>query len=165
VLGTAGCTFVTPVATMNHYDPSDGVSANVGDVQVRNIFVVSSKGVNGNLVGAFINTSDSAKRVVLEYQAKGGVAEHEVFVLKAGQIRSLGNPGVKQIVLEKTGVKPGALLDLFIQTGTSTGKKIKVPVLDGSQSAYSTLKPTPKPKPTATQTPTSTPTPTPTATN
>jgi hypothetical protein len=151
---------------MNHYDPSDGVSANVGDLQVRNLFVVSSKGVNGNVVGAFINTSDSAKTVIVEYPSKSSgstTTAHAAFRIKAGEVISFGTPGVKQLLLEKTGVKPGALIDIYFQAGSSSGKKVQVPVLDASQSSYRTLKPTPQPKPTATATPT--PTPTATATN
>jgi hypothetical protein len=161
VLGTAGCTFLTPVATMNHYDPSDGVSANVGNLQLRNVFVISPKGEDANLVGAIINTGTSTEEVQLQYETHSGgsaALAQAVIKIKGGQVISYGNPGVKQVVLDNTGVKPGALLKVFVQYGNTTGKNVLLPVLTGSQAAYKNLKPSPTP------TPTETPTPTPTST-
>jgi hypothetical protein len=162
VLGTTGCTFMTPVATMNHYDPSDGISADVGNLQLRNVFVISPKGKAANLVGAIINTGDSAESVQLQYTSHAGGSEkttNATIKLDAGQIISYGDRGVKQVVFNDTGIKPGALLTVFVQYGSTTGKKLQLPVLDGSQTAYAHL--TPKPKPTHTPTPTPTVTPTP----
>ncbi|MBH0029290.1 hypothetical protein I6F53_20320, partial [Pseudoalteromonas sp. SWN29] len=41
-MGTAGCSFITPTATLNQYDPSDGIGADVGDVKVRNVLAISN---------------------------------------------------------------------------------------------------------------------------
>ena len=40
-VGTAGCGFIAPQATTKHYDASDGVSGNVGQIDVRNAFIVT----------------------------------------------------------------------------------------------------------------------------
>ena len=86
--------------------------------------------------------------------------------LAPGGVKSFGNPGVPQLVFRNADVKPGALLKVFViyytkAGATVSGKNVLLPVLDGSQSYYSGLAPSPLPSPT----PTGTPIPTPTATN
>src|ERR1700709_598036 len=70
-LGTAGCTFLAPQATAIKYNASDGVSLNVGDVQLRNAFVISPKGTTANLIGVLINSGDSDVVVHLQYRSDG----------------------------------------------------------------------------------------------
>jgi hypothetical protein len=164
VLGTAGCTFMTPVATMNAYDPSDGISANVGDVQLRNVFVVSPHGTDANLVGALINSGTSDLTVQLQYTAhksgNSGPVTDSVD-LPAGAVISFGSPGVPQLVFRSAGAKPGALMTIFVQYGDVSGKKIQVPVLVGDQSYYKGLAPSPAASATPTPVPTGTATPAP----
>jgi hypothetical protein len=163
-LGSTGCTFLAPTATAIKYNPSDGVSLDVGALQVRNAFVISPQGTDANLIGVFLNSGKAPIDVELEYTAhvKG---ESEVlsthFLVEPGRPISFGNPGVKQVVFRNANAKAGALLKVFIQYGTTTGKNLLLPVLDGSQAEYSKLTPSPLPKPTRTSTapPTSTPTP------
>ena len=57
-LGASGCSMVTYQATTEHYDASDGVSLNVGELKVRNALVVSEDGVDGNLVMSVVNTGE-----------------------------------------------------------------------------------------------------------
>ena len=42
LLGTTGCTLGAVTGTLVHYQPSDGVAANVGDVKVRNLIGLSA---------------------------------------------------------------------------------------------------------------------------
>jgi hypothetical protein len=167
ILGTTGCTFFSPQATLIKYDPSDGVSLNLGKLQVRNAFVISPKGTDANLVGVFINSGSADIAVKLQFTTHtGGVAKTITLpsvTLKAGQVVSYGNPGVKQVVFRGADVKAGSLLKIFVQYGSVSGQNLLLPVLNGTQAAYQHLGPSPLPKPTATSTPT--PTPTPTLTN
>jgi hypothetical protein len=85
----------------------------------------------------------------------------------AGQVISYGDPKVPQLIFNAIDEQPGALLTVFVQYGTVSGKNVQLPVLDGSESAYRTLLPSPTPTPTApiacgdsTPSPTDTPTPT-----
>jgi hypothetical protein len=163
-LGSTGCTFLAPTATAIKYNPSDGVSLNLGKLQVRNAFVISPKGTDANLIGVFLNSGSSPIDVELEYTAhvkgeSGVLSTH--FLVEPGKPISFGNPGVKQIVFRAADVKPGALLKIFVQYDSVSGKNMLLPVLDGSQAAYADLGPSPlpKPKPTSTAIPTSTPTP------
>jgi hypothetical protein len=163
-LGLGGCTFLAPTATAIQYDPSDGVSLNLGDLQVRNAFVIAPKGTDANFIGALINNGGKTITVGLQYTShtdgKSTVVTDAV-KLKSGQVVSFGNPGVPQLVFRGADAKPGALLKIFIvyknASGavTTSGKNLLLPVLDGSQSYYNGLAPSPLP---------ATPTPTPTAT-
>jgi hypothetical protein len=167
ILGTTGCTFFAPQATLIKYDPSDGVSLNLGKLQVRNAFVISPKGTDANLIGVFINSGNSEIDVKLQYTAHTGGAAKTVtlppIALKPGEVVSYGNPGVKQVVFRGADIKPGSLLKIFVQYGSVSGQNLLLPVLNNSLSAYRNLGPSPLPKPT--KTPTATPTPTPTATS
>jgi hypothetical protein len=166
VLGTTGCTFFAPQATLIKYDPSPGVSLNLGKLQVRNAFVVSPKGTDANLIAVFINSGSSEIDVKLQYSSHtGGTAKTITLppvALKPGEVISYGNPGVTQLVFRSADVKPGSLLKIFVQYGSVSGQNLLLPVLNGTQLAYQHLAPSPLPKPT--ETPTATPTPTPTAT-
>lgn len=149
-LGTAGCTFFAPQATLIHYDPSDGVSTTVGGIELRNLLVISPNGTDANLVGVMINSTGSDQTVSFQYtrHADGATQRvNEPVLLPAGAIVSFGNPGVQQLVFRDANVQPGALLSVFIQYGDETGKKVRIPVLDGSQPIYSDLTPSPTPTP------------------
>jgi hypothetical protein len=162
MLALAGCTFLSPQATLLPYNPSDGVSLNVGAVQLRNAFAISPKGTDANFVGVLINSSKSTQNVVIEYTEHVGSStkdEHAGIRMPAGAVISFGEPGVPQLVFRNAGVKAGALLKIFVQYGSVSGKTIGIPVLNGSEKAYRKLLPLPTPKPTATVTPTPTPTP------
>jgi hypothetical protein len=55
-IGGSGCAMLTYQATTEKYDASDGVSADVGALDVRNVLVVSDDGAEGNLVLSVTNT-------------------------------------------------------------------------------------------------------------
>ena len=79
-LGTAGCTFISPQATLIKYNPSDGVSLNVGAVQLRNAFVISPKGTDASFVGVVINSSKSSVELGLEFTSHAGGSAKSVTV-------------------------------------------------------------------------------------
>ncbi len=115
-LATAGCTLLAPQATLIKYDPSDGVSANVGQLQVRNALVISPKGTDGTLVGVFINTSKKPLLFEVQYtNYSSGKGKLDLIdeTLKPGEVLSLGNPGVAQKVLYGLNVAPGSLASIF----------------------------------------------------
>jgi hypothetical protein len=158
-LASTGCTFLAPTATAIKYDPSDGVSLNLGHLQVRNAFAISPKGTDANLVGVFLNSGSDPIDVELQYTAHVKGASQVLtthFEVDPGKPVSYGNAGVKQVVFRNANVPAGALLKIFIQYDTTAGRNLLIPVLDGSQAAYQHLKPSPLPKPTPTATPTAT---------
>jgi hypothetical protein len=160
-LGTAGCTFFAPQATLLKYDPSDGVALDLGSLQVRNAFAISPKGTDANLVGVFINSGSSEMNLKIQYTSHTGGTAKSVTIhkdLSPGQIISFGNPGVKQAVFRGADVPAGSLLTIFLQYGTVSGENLKIPVLNTKLQAYKHLSPSPLPTHTPTPTPTATPT-------
>jgi hypothetical protein len=138
VLGASGCSMLTYQATTEHYDASDGVSVNVGDLDVRNILVVSDDGEDGNLVLTVVNTGEDDAE--LGVQVGEGGSEPLIIEVEAGATVSLGGDE-EPLLLEGIDTQPGALLPIFFQYGTAEGIEKLVPVLDGRLSEYSDLAP------------------------
>lgn len=156
----AGCNFVTPMATLKPYDPSDGVSATVGDVQVLNVLVLTEDGESGNLVFTAVNRSGEDVDLTVQYGEGADATDLEVEVAASGTSEfGFGEGG--QLFLEDLGVEPGQLLKVYFQYGGEEGAQLSVPVLDGGLDPYGDLLPTPTPTPTETGSPTPAPTETP----
>src|SRR6185369_8499035 len=90
-LGTAGCGFLAPQSTTRHYDASDGVSGNVGDIAVRNALIVTGDGSVGNLVVTLVNNGSVAHRVQIERAT--GSQESTYVTVRAGQTKEIGAVG------------------------------------------------------------------------
>ena len=167
LVGTTGCTFFSEQATLKPYDPSDGVGASVGSVDIRNaILLTKNDGKSASLLVDFINQGDSPVAMSIQYTSKSGKTTI-VKALPANGVRSFGGGnGEQQLQLANVKTVPGKLFPVYFQYGSATGKQVMVPVLDGSQAEYHSLLPTPKPTPKTTPTnipgATLTPTPTPT---
>ena len=164
--GTAGCTFISQQATLIHYDPSDGVGVNIGDVKVRNvILLVDDEGKAGSLLVTIVNTGSKTETVTLQYSS-GGDKLVTTKPVKAGESLSFGNTtDQEQILILDPGVAAGGLYPVYVQTGKEPGQQLMVPVLNTSLAQYSTLSPViPTPTPTPTPTPVVEPVPEPTDT-
>lgn len=115
VLGTAGCAAITPQATTIDYSPADGVNIPVGEdspVEILNTLIVADEdGTDGNLVAAFVNTSDETVTVSLSWD--GGGAEVRV---PAASTLSLGGED-DPILLEGINTRAGATLPIAFSTG------------------------------------------------
>ncbi len=161
MLGTTGCTFFAPQATQIKYNPSDGVSTTVGDIEVRNAFAVTADGTDASLVMVVLNSGNTGQVVRFQYGYTGVAADEakdRLIIVPPKGIISFGNgEGAEQLVLPDIGTAPGALLPVFVQYGDETGATMMVPVLDASLPGYGELLPSPTPTPTVT--PTAVPTP------
>lgn len=140
LVGTAGCNLVAPQATTKHYDASDGVSANLGGVDVRNAVIISDDGELGNLVVTLVNTTDESARVTVQYESDGEDAT-ETVTLDANSSTPFGLPDGETITLVDMGTQPGALLPVYFQSGDTDGRELLVPVLTTQLPEYSTLAP------------------------
>ncbi|PWB98173.1 hypothetical protein [Homoserinimonas hongtaonis] len=134
----AGCGFITPQATTDDYDASDGTNATIGDVKVLNAIVVSDNGVDGNLVTSVANNGSERVTVTFQFESTEGKSDSKVTVA-SGQIKKLGVDEV--FLLEGINSEPGSLMPIFVQYGSETGKQVLVPVLDGSLPEYADLVP------------------------
>jgi hypothetical protein len=151
---TTGCTFVAEIATLEEYDPSDGVGGTVGDVQVRNMLAITEDGSRAALVFAANNVGQDTVQLKVSL-TEGGAAQQ--VSLPAGELTAVGTGGT-ELVLEGLDVIPGSLLPVYVQYGAEAGSLLQVPVLDARLPEYATLTPTPTPTPTPTATPTPSPT-------
>jgi hypothetical protein len=137
---TAGCGYITPQQTSHQYSASDGIRADLGPLQLRNILIVST-GENGpgRLIGAVYNSS--SKDVKLTVNGANG-SQTEVPV-KANSYTLL-NQNSDAAILSTTGGKPGSLVDLKVsENGTNVSNTVKVPVLDATLNEYKDYVPTP----------------------
>lgn len=146
LMGTSACNLLAPQATINHYDASDGVSANVGDIAVRNAILISNDGTDANLVVTIVNQGDTAHSVSMQYTV-GGEKVTQKLTVDANATVSLGAGDTPALGLGNIAAQPGALFPVFVQYGQETGAELLVPVLDGTLSQYSTLVPTATPTP------------------
>jgi hypothetical protein len=151
--GTAGCAFITPQATKNIVETSDGVNATVGQVEVRNATLISEDGTLASMLVSFVNSGDASQKVTVQYEdgATGERVSEQITLAGAGAITSFGAEDGEQILLSNV-TKPGSLFPVYFQYGDVEGKQVLVPVLNTSLPEYSNLAPTPTPTPTATPT-------------
>jgi len=165
LLGTSACNLFAPQATTNHYDASDGVSGNVGDLAIRNAIVISDNGELGNLVVTVVNSGVTSQNLQIQFESKGKKVSQEVEI-PANSTIPLGDSGFPSVQLENIDTIPGALLPVFFQYGEETGVELLVPVLTSQLPQYKTFAPTATPTPTASELPavepSATPTPAPT---
>lgn len=128
--GTAGCTFISRQATLIQYDPSNGVGATVGDVQVRNaIALINEDGSAVSLLVSLVNSGTENVSVKLQYESNGQ-KRTDIKAVAAGEVASFGNTEAdEQIVVLNPGVDSGALMPVYVQYGDNPGTELMVPVL------------------------------------
>ena len=138
LLGTSGCNLFDAQATLQHYDPSDGVSASVGGIEVRNVLLISEDGKTANLVATLINTDEQAHRLGIQYDSSTGTITD--FLTVDG--KSTQVVGVDSVVtLSGIDTTVGSLFPVFFQYGQETGVDVLLPVLNGGLAEYSQFVP------------------------
>lgn len=142
VLGaTAGCTFITPQVTVDHYDPSDGIGADVAGIQVRNALMLTSDGETASLLINLANSGKYGTTVNLQYNNASGEKVNQAVYVNSKSVKSFGGENDAKILMTGIDTSAGALFPVFVQPEGETGKLLAVPVLDGSASEYSALLP------------------------
>lgn len=127
--GTAGCTFITPQATLIQYNPGNGVAGRVGSVEVRNVVAVTAdEGKTVSLLITLINSGQKDALVTLQFESDNKTRT-DVKPIEPGASISFGNDGENQIVIPDPGVEPGALMPVYVQYGDNVGTQLMVPVL------------------------------------
>ncbi|GAA1506597.1 hypothetical protein BJ978_000024 [Agromyces terreus] len=125
-IGATGCSMVTYQATTEHYDASDGVSVDVGDLDLRNVLVVSDDGTDGNLVMTVVNTGDRDQTLKITPEG-ADVVELEV---PAHETVVLGSEDAEPVLLEGIDAEVGGLTPIFFQYASEEGIEKRIPVLD-----------------------------------
>ena len=139
--GLTGCTFMTPQATTEHYEPSDGINATVGELEVRNALLLSADGTSASLLVSIQNPTKYGVQVNVQYEDADNAKVDDTIYINAGSVGSFGGADSARILLSGVDAKPGTLFPVYFQYEDVSGKQLWVPVLDGSLSEYADLVP------------------------
>ena len=130
IVGTAGCTFITPIATLAQYDPTDGISGRVGTVDLRNVVaIISEDGQTISLVLTMVNTGTREAAMKIQFSASGS---DTTIVKRVGSndVAQFGNTvDEDQILIVMPDAVAGGLLPVYFQYGSNEGQQLHVPVL------------------------------------
>ena len=138
--GLTGCAFTAEQATQQPYDPSDGLSAVVGDVQIENAILISEDGDRGNLIASIINESDQNVALTVSWESASGERADRNVYLRAGASRTIGTDA-NPMVLGSIEAPPGSLFPVYFQYEDYEGRVIPGPVLTDALDEYSDLLP------------------------
>lgn len=134
-IGTTGCGFIVPQATLYEYAPSDGIDVDLPDVLVRNLLVLAGDD-SANIVFTGVNNGDESTRVSIQFVEDGSQIGSKSFSIDAG----LTPFGVDSPELLNAELMPGSMVTAFIESG-GTEIEREVPVLDGTLDEYAELVP------------------------
>lgn len=134
----SGCQTQSPIQTQFAYQPADGVAVDLGNIQVRDLVVVSSaQDQPGVLSGVVVNKGAQPVRVTFA-TANGGQASVEAAPGKGTRLED--STTVDPATLPKVGTAPGGLLQIEVSTPEGGAQQVKVPVLL-PQGYYETVTP------------------------
>lgn len=131
LLGTTGCVFITPTATLIKYNPTDGVGATIGGVSVANMVgIINESGDAINLMATLVNVGASTT-VRIQFESMGQQTTVSQ-PLQRDQTVDFGTTpdAEKQIIVINPGVSGGGLLPVYVQHGSYEGELLLVPVLE-----------------------------------
>ncbi|QEO09365.1 hypothetical protein [Protaetiibacter larvae] len=133
-IGLSGCNFVMEPETNQPYDPSDGVSLDLGDLALRNVLIVTEDGETGELLGTAVNTTDAAIPFTIQWRSGGEY--HEVKLrAAAGGSTDFGWGDGDTVEFENLDTPAGGLLDAVVHIADDQAA-LQIPVLDASFPGY-----------------------------
>ena len=142
VLGVSSCSAVNEQATVREYSPSDGIVENVGEVELRNLLVVSNgDGEAGRVLGTVVNASPDDVEFSL---AMGGTTLE--WTIESGDKVIFEDAPADQTTVPNVDVLPGTGLRADASDGAET-VELNVPVVDGTLEDYREYLPTPSATP------------------
>jgi hypothetical protein len=129
-LGVTSCGAINEQATTFQYAASDGIVLSVGDLDVRNLMLVTKSATDkARLIGSLVNDTDAAQSLDV--------------TLSTGSV-SINVPAKSVVNLEKSenaktlpsaGVLPGAHAEATLAVGSGS-EDIGIPVVDGTLEEY-----------------------------
>ncbi len=127
-LSLTGCTFIAENATLNRYDPTDGVGADLGNVLLRNVQAVTNEdGSLANIAFVAVNNGDQV-RLHYSVETTGGQIDDSITLPPGSTL--VGEQTPHLIIVKKPAAKVGGLLDVTFQAGDADSGLLQVPVLD-----------------------------------
>jgi len=141
VMALSGCQVMSPRQTDVPYQPADGVAVDLGDVQVRDLVVVSgAKDAVGTLSAMVVNKGATAITVTFALGVDGSSASAEI---PAGtQTRLSGVEGKAPLTLPAIPSAPGGIVKVSVATPAAGASNVSVPVLL-PEGYYSEITPAP----------------------
>lgn len=147
ILSLTACQWTSTIQTDRAYVPADGAQAQLGDVALRNVLVISGKaGGPATLVGYASNAGTADVKISVSAGADGTPV---IVTVPASGTAQLSGSGSTKTTLTKVAEAPGAITTLVISTPSGGSTSLAVPVLYPS-SPYESLAPagfTPTPTP------------------
>ena len=131
-LGTSGCNFISPVASLDYYAPSDGAQADIGQLKARNLISLQDKDANSGFVGAFANSGSKEITFVIKY-----TTGYREFTVGAYEVLNFGYQDTDFLDLDLGG-KPGDVRTILVYTDADQAS-INVPVMDATLVEYADL--------------------------
>jgi len=132
---------MSPIQTNAPYQPANGVAVDLGDVQIRDLVVVSgAKGEVGILSGMVVNKGTNPVTITFAAGATGGSAMAQAPA--DSQTRLSGVEGTAPVTLPRIPSAPGGIVKVTVSTPAGGASEVSVPVLlpDG---IYTTITPAP----------------------
>jgi hypothetical protein len=137
VLGTSGCNFTSPVASLDYYAPSDGAQADIGRLKARNLIALKDPAGHAGLVGAFVNSGSTDITFALKYSLADGTDGYREFTVGAYKVLNFGYQNTKALDIDLGGL-PGESRSVIVFT-EETEARINVPVMDATLAEYKKL--------------------------
>ena len=164
----SGCMVFNPVQTDVPYEPADGVSAEVGDLAVRDLLLVGGGGQAAVVSGGVINLGTEPIRVQVVPQEQAGPGGGSEIQVGPREQVNLAEQGLQ---FEALAAEPGTIVPVAVTAQPGGTTIVDVPVL-AATGPYATMTAAPAATTTtatatesATESPTETPTETATETN
>ena len=131
LLSVTGCGYINAQQTSHQYASSDGVKADLGSLQLRNIVIVSTGADKpGRVIGAVFNQGSSDATLVID-----GANGAQTSIPVKEKSETYLNEDSDSAILSSPGGHPGSLVTVSIASGSETAK-LQVPVMDGSLVEY-----------------------------
>ena len=141
ITGTTGCTLSAEIATMKEYSPSDGVGADLGDLALRNILLISNDAGEANLVMTVVNTSGEDITLNVQFDSGSSRVTEPLKLPAVPERTRIGDDPSAGIVMSGRDLLVGGLFPVYFEYGNVPGELVYVPVLDGTLAEYELLVP------------------------
>mgnify|MGYP007093983725 CR=1 FL=1 len=141
ITGTTGCTLAADIATMEEYDPSDGVGADLGDLALRNILLISNDDGEANLVMTVVNASGKDITLNVQFDEGSGRVTEPLELPAFPERTRIGDNPRTGILMSGPDLVLGGLFPVYFEYGSVPGELVYVPVLDGTLPEYELLVP------------------------
>ncbi|MGM7672184.1 hypothetical protein [Microbacterium sp. A93] len=130
LLGATGCSAINEQATSLHYAPSDGIVAEVGDAELRNIALVTSA---PDTESRYIGTLSSASGEPLEVSITVDGTQTR-FSVPGDESLILEDPANEQVI-PSAGGSPGEIVDATVEVDGES-ETVGITILDGTLEEY-----------------------------